>query len=129
LLGLEQIRNVLGGLAKADLALVGIGTLANSVFLERKVLAPGDLASLRDAGVVGEILGRFYDDSGRECKTALRDRVVSLPLDKLKRIPQVTAVVAGSDRSTALTAAIRGGLIKSLVIDESGAAALLQTNQ
>jgi DNA-binding transcriptional regulator LsrR (DeoR family) len=128
LLGLEQIRKVLGGLAGADLALVGIGTLENSVFLERKVLAPSDLSELRQTGAVGEILGRYYDAAGSECKTGLRNRVVSLPLDKLKRIPDVTAVVAGGDRSAALTAAIRGGFVKSLLIDESGAASLLNTN-
>jgi deoxyribonucleoside regulator len=129
LLGLEQIRKVLGGLAGADLALVGIGTLENSVFLERKVLAPSDLSELRQAGAVGEILGRFYDAAGSECKTGLRNRVVSLPLDKLKRIPHVAAVVAGGDRSAALTSAIRGGLVKSLLIDESGAGSLLHTNE
>ena len=125
LLGLEQIRNVLGCLADADMALVGIGTLDNSVFLERKVLGTRDIDALREAGAVGEILGRFYDDAGRECKTPLRDRVISLPLDKLRRIPKVVAVVAGSDRGVALTAAIRGGLVKALVIDEGGATSLL----
>jgi deoxyribonucleoside regulator len=125
LLGLEQIRNILTCLADANVALVGIGTLENSVFLERKVLGKRDIAALREAGAVGEILGRFYNAAGRECKTPLRERVVSLPLEELRRIPQVTAVVSGSDRSSALSAAIRGGLVKSLVIDERGAASLL----
>ena len=125
LLALEQIRGVFGHLARADVALVGIGTLANSVFLERKVLGPRDIAALREAGAVGEILGRFYDAAGRECATPFRDRVVSLALDKLRRVPQVIAVVSGSDRSAAVAAAIRGGLIKMLVIDEGGAAILV----
>jgi DNA-binding transcriptional regulator LsrR (DeoR family) len=125
LLGLDQIRHVLSALAKADLAMVGIGTLDNSVFVERKVLGPGDITALRESGAIGEILGRFFDVSGRECKTPFRERVVSLPLDRLRRIPQVAAVVTGSDRGPAVTAAIRGGLVKALVIDEGGAASLL----
>jgi DNA-binding transcriptional regulator LsrR (DeoR family) len=125
LLALEQIRNVLACLAAANLALVGIGTLENSVFVERKVLGPREIAALREAGAVGEILGRYYNAAGRECKTPLRDRVMSLSLEELRKVPQVVAVVSGSDRGAALTAAIRGGLVKSVVIDERGAASLL----
>jgi DNA-binding transcriptional regulator LsrR (DeoR family) len=126
---LDQIRVVFNRLAKADLALVGIGSLDNSVFLERKVIAPREIAALRDAGAVGEILGRFYDCDGRECDTKFRDRVFSLSLDKLRRVPQVAAVVSGSDRSAAVVAAIRGGLIKTLIIDQGGAAAILSHQQ
>jgi len=125
---LDQIRGVFQRLAKADLALVGIGSLENSVFLERKVLSSRELSMLREAGAVGEVLGRFYDSNGRECETPFRDRVISLPLEKLRRIPQVVAVVAGSDRSAAVRAAIRGGLIKTLVIDGNGAGAMITSS-
>jgi deoxyribonucleoside regulator len=125
LLGLEQIRQVLQQLARAETALVGIGTLENSVFVERRSLGSRDVELLRAAGAVGEILGRFYNAAGKECATPLRDRVVSLPLDKLRRVSHVAAVVSGADRTAAVLAAIRGGLIKTLVVDEGGAAAVL----
>jgi deoxyribonucleoside regulator len=126
LLSLEQIRAVMGGLAKADIALVGIGTLENSVFVERKALGLREIETLREAGAVGEVLGRFYGASGQECASPLRDRVVSLGLEELRRIPNVVAVVSGADRRDAILAAIRGGLVKALVIDESGASAVLE---
>jgi len=129
LLGLKQIREVSRRLVKADIALVGIGTLENSVFMERESFSAGDIATLRAAGAVGEILGRFYDDSGQECDSPFRDRVVSLPLDKLRKVPQVVAVVSGSDRSAAVAASIRGGVVKGLVIDEAGAAALIEESK
>ena len=124
-LGLEPIRQVMGRLAKADLALVGVGTLSNSVFVERKVLGPRDINTLKAAKVVGEILGRFYTATGRECATTFRQRVVSLGLDGLRRIPKRVGVVAGGDRSAAVLAAVRGGLLNAVAIDESGANALL----
>ncbi len=126
LLSLEQIRAVMASLAKADIAFVGIGTLENSVFVERKALALREIETLRGAGAVGEILGRFYDASGKECASPLRDRVVSLGLEELRRVPNVVAVVSGADRSDAILAAIRGGLVKALVIDEGGASAVLE---
>jgi deoxyribonucleoside regulator len=122
---LDQIRHVFERLAKADVALVGIGSLENSVFVERKVLTGRNIELLRDGGAVGEILGRFFDANGRECDTPFRHRVVSLPLEKLRRVPQVVAVVSGSDRSAAVRAAICGGLIKTLIIDHGGAAGIL----
>jgi deoxyribonucleoside regulator len=124
-LRLEQIRNVWERLATADTALIGVGTLDNSVFVERGVLKAEDLEELRHCGAVGEICGRFYDARGRECASPWRDRVMSIDLEQAKRIPQVIGVVAGGDRSAALRAAIRGGLLKFLVIDEAGAQALL----
>ena len=124
-LALEQIRHVMGRLAKADLALIGVGTLSNSVFVERNILGAGDIKTLRAAKAVGEILGRFYTASGRECATTFRQRVVSLALDGLRRIPKRVGVVAGADRAEAVLAAVRGGLLTALVIDEIGANALL----
>jgi deoxyribonucleoside regulator len=128
-LDLEPIRRVLGRLAVADFALVGIGTLENSVFVERKVLGPRDIEALKAAGAVGEILGRFFDAAGRECPTPFRDRVVSLGLDGLRRIPKVIGVVSGSDRTEAILGAVRGGLLKAIVIDERGASALLEATR
>jgi DNA-binding transcriptional regulator LsrR (DeoR family) len=127
LLGLEQLRGIQTSLSRSDLALVGIGTLANSVFVERGVIGAAAVAELTKAGAVGEICGRFIDEAGKECATAWRDQVMSVDVAQLRRIPRVIAIVSGSDRSTAILAAVRGGLLKGLVIDEAGANALLAT--
>lgn len=125
LLELEQVRRVHEHLDRANLAVVGLGTLANSVFVERGTLDAPMIAELEEAGVVGEVCGRFIDADGDECATTWRDRVISVGLPQLRKIPQVIGVVSGSDRSPAILAAIAGGIIKSLVIDELGASALL----
>jgi DNA-binding transcriptional regulator LsrR (DeoR family) len=124
-LQLEQISAVTERLRSATTTFVGIGTLENSVFLERKVLAPEQLQMLREAGAVGEMLGRFFDADGNECDTEFRGRVVSLPLSEVRELPRVVAVVSGTDRAAAVRAAIRAGLITDLVIDQAGAAAVL----
>jgi deoxyribonucleoside regulator len=127
LLDLQQVRSVHENLDRASVALVGLGTLANSVFVERGTLDADMARELQRAGAVGELCGRFIDASGNECATAWRDRVISVQIAQLKKIREVIAVVSGSDRSAAILAAINGGIIKSLVIDEVGAAALLAT--
>lgn len=124
-LALEQIRSVWQRLGKVGVALVGIGTLENSVFVERGVLSAADLDKLKQGGAVGEMCGRFFDRDGRECESPWRERVISIGLEQLRAVPQVVGIIAGTDRSAAIAAAIRGGLLKSLVMDEAGAAALL----
>jgi DNA-binding transcriptional regulator LsrR (DeoR family) len=125
LLKLPQVRSVHDHLGRAQVAIVGLGTLENSVFVERGALGPEAVAELREAGAVGEICGRFFDRSGAECDTLWRDQVMSVEAEQLRKIPQVIGVVSGNDRSEAIAAAIRGKLLKGLVIDETGAAALL----
>ena len=121
----DQIKFVWQRLRHADAALVGVASLENSVYTERGVLTPADIAHLKDCGAVGEICGRFFDAKGRECASRWRDRVISIELDYLKKIPSVIGVAAGAERAPAAIAAMRGGFIKALLIDESGARALL----
>jgi deoxyribonucleoside regulator len=125
-LALAPIQQVVGRLQNVRIALVGVGTLDNSVFVERDALHGDDIEQLKKAGAVGEICGRFYNRSGKECNTPYRDRVVSIELEDLKKADEVVAIVVGSDRTEAIRSALRGGLIKSLVMDQAGAIALLK---
>lgn len=120
-----QLTSVWSLFPEMDLALIGVGTLEDSAFLERQALRKEDYAELRKCGAVGEICGHFFDRDGRECPSPFRERVVSVDLDALRRHADVVAVTAGHRRREALLAAFRGGLVTSLVIDDAGAAALL----
>lgn len=121
----DEIRSIWSAFDSLDLALVGVGSLEESAIVERGVLTDAVYAELRAAGAVGEMCGRFFDDRGRECVSEMRDRVVSIGLDALRRCDDVAAVVSGPTRARALRAAIRGGILKSIVIDQAGAHSLL----
>lgn len=126
---LAQIDEVLKQLPKADTALVGVGTPHNSVFAERQVLQTEDVARLEQAGAIGEICGRYFDSTGRECDAVLRERVISIRLEELRGIRNVVAVVSGADRAAAVRASINGGIVKSLIIDDGLGAALLAQDE
>jgi deoxyribonucleoside regulator len=125
---LPQIRSVRQRLAEASVALVGVGTLNNSVFAARGVLTPRDMEELASRGAVGEICGRFYDKDGRECDSPWRDRVLSIELEQIRQIPKVIGIVAGGDRAAAITAAVRGNLLKGLVADETSSRHIIPTS-
>ncbi len=125
ILNLGDNQQVMRRLSRCDLGLVGVGTLHNSMFTERGIFAEREIRTLTKAGAVGEVCGRFYDNNGNECDTPFRDRVASISLEQLRKIPQVIAVTIGNDRAEALHAAIRGNVLKSVVIDDAGAQALV----
>lgn len=126
LLALSQMKGIFQHLARAQVALVGLGTLENSVFIERGALSFSQLAELKRKGCVGEICGRFFDERGVECPTPLREQVISLSFDLLRRIPLSLGVVSGKDRAGAIRAAVRGRLVNGLVVDETAALAVLE---
>lgn len=121
----DQIQSVWQRVRRADAALVGVGPLEQSVYFEKGVLSSSAIAQLRAAGAVGEICGRFFDEKGRECDSPWRDRAISIELRDLRRVPQVIGVAAGPERAAAIASALRGGLLKALLIDVAGARALL----
>lgn len=125
LLEQKQVQAVWNLYEKMDLALVGIGSLTNSAFIERGILSSDDLKQLCDIGAVGEICGRFYDNEGQECQSAHQDHVVSIQLDELRKVPHVVGVTVGEDRAEAVVAAVQSGLLKSLILDEKCARSIL----
>ncbi len=124
--GHEHVRSVWQLFDQMQIAFVGVGTLSGSAFIERGVLESKDLIKLQTQGVVGEICGRFYDKHGRECKTDFCTRVISISLDQLRQVKEVVGVTHGKERAPAIHAALDSGLLKSLIIDEEGAEAILQ---
>lgn len=126
IMNLPENQEVVQRFAQCDTALIGVGTLENSVFTDRNIFSDEDARSLSKLGVVGEVCGRLFDDAGKEVQTPFRDRVASISLEQLREIPNVIAVTVGVDRADALYAATVGGIINSVVIDDEGARALLQ---
>jgi deoxyribonucleoside regulator len=122
----DHVRSIWQLFERMQTAFVGIGTLNDSAFIERGMLHAAELAKLRAQGVVGEICGRFYDARGVECNTGYGSRVISISLDALRRVRQVVGVTNGAERASAIVAALKSGIVKSLIIDERGAEAVLQ---
>jgi deoxyribonucleoside regulator len=127
-LALPQIQKVWNLLQETTVALVGIGSLRNSVFVSREALNRSELDELAGYGAVGEICGRFFDRHGNECESPWRDRVIGVEISRLRAVPEVIGVVSGTDRADAIIAAIRGGIVKTLVIDAQGAETLIRSD-
>ncbi|MGZ4353565.1 MAG: sugar-binding transcriptional regulator, partial [Gaiellaceae bacterium] len=124
----SNVRSVLEKAARADAALVGIGSVEPSVssLVRAGYADEAVLRRLRRAGAVGDVCGRHFDGQGRPCDVELNRRVVGLDLDSLHRIPTVIGVAAGRRKAEAILGALRGRHVDVLVTDAAAAGRVLE---
>ncbi|SFE11959.1 DNA-binding transcriptional regulator LsrR, DeoR family [Lentibacillus persicus] len=117
---LERARNV-------DMAFVSVGTpYKSSTMKSIGYLDDDDIHSLSKAGAVGDISSRFFDAAGEEIDHPLNNQVIGLNLEEIKNIPQVIGIVEGSYKLDSIEAALSGGYLNTLIIDDQTAQALIQ---
>lgn len=109
-----------------DIAVVALGTWADGHSTVWERVAPSERLAAARAGAVGECSGRLIAADGSAVGGELDDRVIAVELDQLRKTPSVIAVARGRDGLAAVMAAVHGGLVNHLVVDEPLAAALLE---
>jgi len=126
LLADPRVWNVLEKASKADLAIVGVGSMeiTNSSLVRAGHLDEEGLAAARRAGAVGYICGQYYDERGRPLPE-LNRLTLSLPLERLRDVGRVLGVAHGSDKAMPLLGALRGGYLGRIVTDDVAARAIL----
>lgn len=123
LLRMPSIKTVLDKAENVDIAFVGIGDMHNSSFIRYGYVDGHELASVADSGMVGEILGRFFDINGR----ALEDDINALHISiKLPAKGKLIGVAGGVEKLASIVGAMRTGWLKGLITDESTARALVR---
>lgn len=122
----SSIQNIFELASRSDIAIVGIGgipqhsTMVKSYF-GRKIRENNDF---NDS--IGDICYNFIDENGNVSSYSWNEKVISLPIEKLKEIPMVIGVAAGLEKVKAIKASLKGKLIDVLITDELTAMSLLQ---
>ena len=107
------------------IAVVAIGAWAPGLSTIYDAVTPTERDALAVLGVRAELAGVFIGEDGRPVATPLDSRMIVTPGPVLERIPFVLSVAYDVAKSTAVCAAIRGGLVHGLVTHTSLARALL----
>lgn len=122
-----QIAETLAAARKADVALLGIGTLDDASLLRRtSIISATELDALSRAGAVGNVALRFFDAEGRTVPSGTDDRGIGLNLDEIRHIPRRVAIAWGARKVAAIRGALRGGLVSTLITDTNAAKGLLE---
>jgi DNA-binding transcriptional regulator LsrR (DeoR family) len=124
LLKLKAVKHVCDLAKRADVTMVGIGSLDdNAPLFEDGFITRRELRALRKAGAVGEIVGWAYDCDGRILPGYTNERVASVPIGKVGDAPVIGAAM-GASKLAAIRGALIGQLISGLITDEATAEAL-----
>ncbi|MCW8164903.1 sugar-binding transcriptional regulator [Verminephrobacter aporrectodeae subsp. tuberculatae] len=112
---------------ECQLCVVGIADLTPATHLLRsQSLTPAELKSIRAAGAVGELAGRFIAADGSLIAHEMNARAVGVGLDELRGRP-VLAVAGGKYKAESIRAVLRTGVLTALIVDEATAKAVLRT--
>lgn len=125
LLALHSVQNIRKLCAEADLTMVGIGQMGETApLVVDGFMSDADLAEVLAAGAAGEITSWVYDGDGQLIDCNFNRRVASVPLTPAgERL--VIAVGVGLAKVPSLLAALRGGLVNGVIIDEAMAEKIL----
>lgn len=126
LLSDKSIADVLQLAEQTDWAIVGIGDPYNSTMIKAGYLGEKELSQLKQAGAVADCCSQFVDADGKLCEVELNERVMALPLPKLKKHPCVVGICSGLNKVKALRAMLKGGYINILISDRTTAEQLLE---
>ena len=110
------------------LALVGIGSVQPSQLLTSSgnIFSSAELELLRQQGAVGDICLRFFDAGGSPAITPLNERVIGMPLERLRCAERTVGISGGRRKYAAVRGALQGRWINVLITDRFTAEYLLQ---
>lgn len=122
-----DIDGVLDRARNLDVAVVGIGTWTREGSSILPLLPPEIVQRTEEAGAAGVVSGRVFDAEGARLDAGADARIVGVTLADLEAVPNVIATCTGAHRAGAVAAAVQGGLVDTLVVDEPLARELLAT--
>jgi DNA-binding transcriptional regulator LsrR (DeoR family) len=129
LVGIRQISSVLDMARRAQIAVLGIGSVApgTSTYFELPSLHEDDRRRLIEEFCgTSELLAQIVDSRGTPCAPDFNCRVVGIGLDDLRAIPLSIGVAATVTKVPPIISTLRGGYLKTLITDEVTARAVLE---
>lgn len=109
---------------EADICLSSVGSLDDSSLERNGYLDAEERRSFKGRGAVGHVLAHLVDADGNPVDDYNR-RVISVPLEALRDCPWSICVASGEIKAAPVRAAIAGGYVNSVVIDQPIADRLL----
>ena len=120
-----EVKEVMEVAKSADISMVGIGSLMPSTeFSHFGYKSKKELKFLKESGAVGEMHGEYFNTEGHSLQIEHHHRLITIRLETLRNMKHVVGVAGGKEKTDAIAAAIRGGIIHSLITDEMTAQSL-----
>jgi deoxyribonucleoside regulator len=125
-----HVREALKLARASSVGLLGIGEFnrgMSKIFLDQADVTDAERREARSKGAIGQVCGRFFDQSGQQVDLELHQRILSVSIDDLRQIPVKVVVASGAAKAGPTAAALSGGLISVLIADDTLAAQLVRS--
>ncbi|KIY22094.1 MULTISPECIES: sugar-binding transcriptional regulator [Mesobacillus] len=119
-----SIKSIFDIASQSDIAIVGIGGTPKHSTMVKSYLDQ-NLEEFKSLNVVGDVCYNFINDEGEKSSHPWNEKVISLELEQLKKIPLVIGVASGKEKVDSIKAVLKGKLINVLITDEKTAKGLL----
>jgi DNA-binding transcriptional regulator LsrR (DeoR family) len=107
------------------IAVAGVGAWAPEQSTLFDATDDAERRRLAKQGVYADVSGVLVDASGASVPAALTERMIGITYEQMRAVPEVIGIVYGLAKVHAVLAAVRGGLVDSLVTHSTLATALI----
>lgn len=128
LLEMAPIKDILNIARRANIALLGVGTVnpESSRFVQFTALSADEMKDIADKyHGIGEMLAIIYALDGEPSAPSYADRVVGLTFEELESIPLRIGVAGSAGKAAAIRGALCAHYINVLITDETAAEGVL----
>lgn len=120
-----EVANAFAQFASVTTAVAGIGMWAPGQSTVYRTASESDRAEISAQGICAEIAAVFLDADGALVPTRLAERVIGADGAALQHVPHLIGICYGRSKAPAVRAALRSGIVDSLVTHSSLAVGLL----
>ncbi|WP_379659789.1 sugar-binding transcriptional regulator [Pseudonocardia aurantiaca] len=106
-------------------AVAGVGAWTPEQSTLYDATSEAERRELARQGVCAEISGVLVDSDGAPVPSSLTERMIGITAEQMRTVPEVIAIVYGTAKVEAVLAAVRGGMVDSLVTHSTLAEALI----
>ncbi|MEH6835872.1 MULTISPECIES: sugar-binding transcriptional regulator [Falsihalocynthiibacter] len=131
ILEIGPVKDVFDLARRADVALLGVGSMepAGSSYYDLNPVPESDRKMLVGVGVAAELMAHLIRDNGEVADYPLNNRLVALNPNDLAGCGRTIGVASGQEKARPIRAALNGGYLDALVMDEETALTVLNNEK
>lgn len=120
-----EVARAFAQIGSVTIAMAGVGAWEPTHSTLYDATGEAERAELARQGVCADVSGVLIDADGDPVPAPLTERMIGITYEQMRDVPEVIGIVYGRSKVQAVLAAVRGGLVDSLVTHSALARALL----
>ncbi|MHA6780007.1 sugar-binding transcriptional regulator [Pseudonocardia saturnea] len=123
-----EVERAFSLIGSVTIAVAGVGAWEPEQSTLFDATSDAERAALARKGVCADVSGVLVDAAGTPVPAPLTDRMIGITHAQMSAVPEVIGIVYGLRKVQAVLAAVRGGLVDSLVTHSTLATALIEAS-